>query len=255
MRPSVKRNHARFVDHLVSDRDEPRALDNLVGVPVDRRHHRTRQASGDTPVVQAQVLGTVPRAGRRAAPHDLWWAAPRCLGQGRDPAVGRIDHQRRSIAGSVSTLGPMGGTGEHLFTASEDGRRGRDSLLERSPPGLFVSRLTFGEFGVGDGRSLTQLHGPFERHVAHGDVRKRPLNVRVPPGGSRRRPRFRGAGRRRALRPTAVRTVLGAERRDDQAPASDSVQVRNPPQPRERVMGFSTPLRLFQVVVRSRVER
>src|SRR3989304_4537067 len=59
-RAAAKRDDARLVHHLVADGHVARRLHDLVGVAVDRRHHRAGQPARDAPVVQAAIL---PRVG------------------------------------------------------------------------------------------------------------------------------------------------------------------------------------------------
>src|SRR5262245_43220305 len=95
MWPRVEWNDASLVDHFVNDRDETRRLNNLVAVSVDGRHHRSRDAARDAPVIETAVF---PRVGwpspagapRRSASRD---ALSRFGSHRRDLAVGRIDDE------------------------------------------------------------------------------------------------------------------------------------------------------------------
>src|SRR5215471_21841717 len=55
----VEWNEPRLVHHLVPDRDPARRLDDLVGVAVDGRRHRTGNSTRDTSIVEAAILRAV----------------------------------------------------------------------------------------------------------------------------------------------------------------------------------------------------
>ncbi len=57
----VERNHTGLVNHLVANRDVALALHDLIGVAVNRRHHRSRQAPREAAIVQAAILPRVCR--------------------------------------------------------------------------------------------------------------------------------------------------------------------------------------------------
>src|SRR5207248_5977926 len=56
MRFRRQRDDARFVNHLVADRNEALALYELERVAVDDRQHRADDAAGDATVVQAAIV-------------------------------------------------------------------------------------------------------------------------------------------------------------------------------------------------------
>src|SRR5204862_7687864 len=80
VRTAVEWNDARLVHHLVANRDPALALHDLVGVAVDRRHHRSGQPARDAAIVQAAILVGIGRtACARAARFGARGLAPPAL--------------------------------------------------------------------------------------------------------------------------------------------------------------------------------
>src|SRR5439155_25168447 len=99
-RNGIERDDARLVHHLVANRDVTGALDDLIRVAVDRRHHRAGYAARDAAVVEVAILEGISRAAAAVAARggnrgDALLAFAR---HDRDVAVRRIDDQPRLAA-------------------------------------------------------------------------------------------------------------------------------------------------------------
>src|SRR4029434_829373 len=55
MRTAIKRDHSCLMHHLVANDDEAWSLNDVVGVAVNGRHHRARDASRDAAIVKAAI--------------------------------------------------------------------------------------------------------------------------------------------------------------------------------------------------------
>src|SRR5688572_822911 len=193
---AVERDDARVVHHLVADRDHPWRLHDLVRVAVDGRHHRARDAAGDAPHVERQILraveGTgviaVAAAARRA---DGGRALLRLVGRRRHLVVGRVlDHPGPAVGGVVILVPVLRtGAGILVLRAADDlGRLFRPcrALLDQRGKllGLDVLQPASGE-----------LRRPLHRDAALVAVGVGALDVRVAPRRPRNRARLRAGDR------------------------------------------------------------
>ncbi len=87
-------NDARLVDHLVRDRHDSRALEDLDAVAVDRGVHAVADTAADTAVIQREILERIEPVVAERAVLRLPARASR-IGDGRLATVRRIDDQRR----------------------------------------------------------------------------------------------------------------------------------------------------------------
>ncbi len=183
VRPAVRVEETRVVDHLVADRHHAGRLDDPVAVAVDDSHHRSDDAARDAAVVEREVLGRIERSVAESALIARGAALLCFRGEGRRSAVRRIDNQRSLAEGASSEVAAEGA----------DGVLGvRDAALN-----LLLSRR---EFLVVLIQAVAEILWPRHRHrcvVAAPDA----LQIRIAPRCLRHR-----VGQRRA-------TVV---RRDDQ---------------------------------------
>ena len=137
-RAVVERDDARLVNHLVPDGDQTRRLRDVVGVPVNRRHHRARQSAGDAAIVEAAVrirIGAASFPGSACSASTASAAAAQSLLGGRrlrrNRALRRIDDQPGAAVLGAVVLVPV--------------NRARPGVPAANPPGRLeavrVSRL------------------------------------------------------------------------------------------------------------------
>src|SRR5262245_32698617 len=106
MRTAVQWNHSRFVDHLLKDRHETWALNDLLSVAVDHWENGSRDAACDATNVVTEIL---PRRGLWVVVACSFGNSPRsCFRQDvGSSAVGWIHYKRSLLARPSCTLAPM----------------------------------------------------------------------------------------------------------------------------------------------------
>src|SRR5262245_1639385 len=106
MRTAVQRNHSRFMDHLLKDRHESWALNDLLSVAVDHWENRSCDAACDATNVVTEIL---PRCGLWIVVACAFGNSPRsCFGQNvGSSAVGWIHDKRSLLAWPSCALAPV----------------------------------------------------------------------------------------------------------------------------------------------------
>src|SRR5262245_6886947 len=95
MRPAIRVDDSRIVNHLVTEGHHTRRLHDSVAVAVDDAQYRTDDTARDAAVVEREVLRRVERS---VAERAAIARCPPLLGRSRErghAAVGRIDDERR----------------------------------------------------------------------------------------------------------------------------------------------------------------
>src|SRR4029450_5976609 len=105
MRPSIERNHTRFVDHLGVKDDVARSLHDLVTVVVGTWPHRSGYAAGDTSLPRPVVFEGV--CAKRKKRLFLFYR----LSLQRNSPIRWVDHHRWAPRTGRTVLHePVGGT-------------------------------------------------------------------------------------------------------------------------------------------------
>src|SRR6185436_15384666 len=167
-----------FVNHLVLDDDVAGPLEDTGAVAVDGRQNRADDAARDAAIVVAVklrgvVLPREPPAAREGTLLSL-------RRQRRQPAVGRVDHQRRRVRELRSALEPVARrvVGGLVFLELRFGPF-REVLGDLDLIGLFLGL----ELGVGQHLALAVLRRPLERHADVVVAGVRAAKVRLAPRG------------------------------------------------------------------------
>src|SRR5262245_54484703 len=135
-RAVVERNHPRLVNHLVADGNEAGRLGGVVGIAVDRRHHRSGQAARDAAIVEAAIRVRIGALTNRAATACAGGSSPPPAAEallrgrrlGRNQTVGWIAHHPGAAVLRAVVLVPVDRSGAGVASADAPG------LLE--PPGI-----------------------------------------------------------------------------------------------------------------------
>ena len=177
MRPTIQRNDAGFVNHLVADHEVARSLHDFDAVVVEKRQHRTNGAQCQAAVPVGQVLPRIRSfllclvAGQTLAlPFLRFWC------QRGNPAVGWIDDER-GLPAPLAWLKP-GGANRHAVWAA-GGFDGSVRLHLAEPLRVFL---------VVENRSGPHLRVPLDGSLEHVCARPDSLKVRIAPWSSGWRP-------------------------------------------------------------------
>src|SRR6185369_2580581 len=95
MRPAIRVDDSRVVNHLVAEGHHTRRLHDPVAVAVDDAQHRTDDTARDAAIVEREVLRRVERS---VAERSAIARCPPLLGRSRErghAAVRRINNERR----------------------------------------------------------------------------------------------------------------------------------------------------------------
>jgi hypothetical protein len=126
------------VDHLVADRDGVGRLNDLVGIAVNRRHHRARKPTGDATVVHAAIVGGIRTSFAVAGIVEQGHGglpALRLRRHRREPAVGRIADEPGPAAFGAQMIVPVRWPGACFGAADTAGDLLGDRGALRSQPG------------------------------------------------------------------------------------------------------------------------
>ena len=111
--PSVQRDAARLVNHLVSNHDEPRNLKDLVSHVVPGRQHGSEQSTSNAPIVGTEIFEVVEWMGDNRVGEILVVGAPSLrdplsafLGERRKAAIRRL-HDQRCLTRRRPMLAPV----------------------------------------------------------------------------------------------------------------------------------------------------
>jgi hypothetical protein len=167
---SIQVDDPRFMHGFVGDRNDAGRLHDLVCVPVDIRHHRARQASGDTPCLK--IIGLQRQCSAIPISAELLPKIPHSrLDCGRDFPIRGIAHEPRPTVVDLSrfvNLLPLIPTRAQLQVA------------------LTIQASEF-RFRKVLNREPLQSIGASHRNVALVAVAEGTLQVRVAPRCARRR--------------------------------------------------------------------
>ena len=188
------------MDHLVANRDEARALHDLIRVAVLTRQHRARHAARDAAIPQAEIFVAVERSVPEASGARQRGNASASGGERRrNLPVFRIDDEPRPAApGDLVDVAELGGVAdETLRVAAEELGSGERVLLALGDGCRHLLRCD-----AFDSAPL-ELLGLLERRAGLVLVRVVALQIRIAPRRFRRSPRCSGG----------AAGVLGTERR------------------------------------------
>jgi hypothetical protein len=141
----------------------------------------------DAPDTEAVILVGVARLAALQAAAPLDGNRPGLCGARREPAVGRIDHQRGAPRGRVVFAPVRNRRIRCVDLSREDVDTCQIAVVADSD---IVQSL--GVLGVGQVRSRAELRRPLERHTVFTLGRPFALQIRIAPGGALAPPRVAG---------------------------------------------------------------